>query len=61
MNAQDFYNTVVQLRVWQRKLKTYPQDREAASTAKYYERKIDEEIKRVELVTREHRQLRLDL
>lgn len=60
MDARQFFELVVQMRVAQRK---YARDNDNTSLryARDLERKVDTEIKRVEMITKEKLSPRLDL
>lgn len=61
MTAKEFFDTVVKMRQYQREyFRSKGYDKAALSYAKEYERKIDTEIKRVEMIERERRQPRLN-
>ena len=60
MDAKQFFDLVVQMRIAQRQyLKT--NDNTALRYSRDLERKVDAEIKRVELITKEKQSPRLDL
>lgn len=62
MNPKEFYDTVVKMREQQRAyFRSNGRDKRALQYAKEYERKIDEEIKRVELMLKEAQNPRLNL
>lgn len=61
MNAKEFYDTVVKMRHYQQiYFRSKGQDKEALRYAKNYEKIIDTEIKRVEIIEREKLQPRLN-
>ena len=61
MTPKEFYDNVVKMRQWQQRyFRSKRHDKEALSNAKDYERIVDTEIKRVELITREKLQPRID-
>lgn len=62
MTPKEFFDTVVKMRNAQREyFKSNKHNRTALSDSKHYERIIDAEIKRVELLTHEQRNPRLIL
>ncbi|MBD5379567.1 MAG: hypothetical protein HDR74_06735 [Bacteroides sp.] len=62
MKAKEFYNTVVEMRKFQRQYaRSNGRDSKARQYARQYEQIIDHEIKRVELVTKEQLAPRLDI
>lgn len=61
MTPKEFYDTVVNMRKYQREyFRSNGRDRAALHTAKQYEQIIDVEIKRVELMIKEQRCPRLN-
>lgn len=61
MTPKEFYDTVVNMRKWQREYaRSNNKDRIALQSARHYEQIIDVEIKRVELLIKEQRSPRLD-
>lgn len=62
MTHREFYDIVVKMRKQQRAYsRSNGNDKSALQYAKHYERIIDEEIKRVELITKEKLSPRLDI
>ncbi len=62
MTPKDFYDNVVKMRKAQRDyLQSNRRNRTALSDSRHYEKIIDTEIKRVELLTHEQRYPRLKL
>ena len=62
MNAKEFFDAVVEMRKYQRQFeRSDGRDSKARQFARTYETMIDNEIKRVEIVTREKLNPRLDL
>lgn len=60
MNAKEFFALVVAMRNAQRRADRNRGDRMAMTYARDYERKVDEEIKRVQLITKENLNPRLE-
>lgn len=61
MDSRQFFDAVVEMRKYQKKyFRSGNRDRSALQYAKDYERKIDEEIKRVQLLLHEERNPRLN-
>lgn len=61
MDSRQFFDTVVEMRKYQKAyFRSNNRDRSALQAAKDYERKIDEEIKRVQLLLHEQRNPRLN-
>jgi hypothetical protein len=62
MNARQFFDLVVLMRKLQREyFRSGCRDKKTLQLAKDVERKVDEEIKRVELIERERMSPRLDM
>lgn len=62
MTPKQFYDTVVEMRKWQRAyFRSKGHDKRALQFAMEYERKVDEEIARVGLMLKEEQNPRLDL
>lgn len=60
MNAKEFFDLVAAMRAAQRRADRNRSDRMAITYARDYERKVDEEIKRVQLITKENMNPRLE-
>lgn len=61
MDSRQFFDAVVEMRKYQKQyFRSGNRDRSALQSAKDYERKIDEEIKRVQLLLHEERNPRLN-
>lgn len=61
MTPKEFYDTVVNMRKYQREYsRSNGRDRTALKFAKHYEQIIDVEIKRIEFLTKEQHNPRLD-
>ena len=61
MDSRQFFDAVVEMRKYQKQyFRSCNRDRSALQSAKDYERKIDEEIKRVQLLLHEERNPRLN-
>ena len=60
MKAKEFFDLVTAMRAAQRRVERNRSDRMAITYARDYERKVDEEIKRVQLITKETMNPRLD-
>lgn len=62
MTPKQFYDTVVEMRKWQRAyFRSKGRDKRALQYAKDYECKVDEEIARVGLMLKEEQNPRLNL